>query len=280
VNAEIVPFAFQGRQVRTVMIDGAPWFVVLDLCAILEIQNAADVAAKNLDKDDVAKIYVSSVGQGRKMWATNEPGMYQLILRSNKAGAREFKRWITREVLPSIRKTGQYKHLEPGDKLNADQPFLLPAPKPHRAVFPPEFFIELFRLIGREPVPLSQAPWVAQKVTNLIWKRVEDGVFDVLNAVNPTVRAKSSGKLWRRYKLSQFVAEGPPMEKLVAFVQRCCEAMAAYSRWEPFYAHWAGRYPIKRDLPKEVRVSFADDQQLVFSFRYELAAEESSQKLT
>jgi prophage antirepressor-like protein len=60
MSAAIVPLVFDGRDVRTVIIDGEPWFVVADVCKVLSIQNPRDVVAKNLRKDDVAKIYVSS----------------------------------------------------------------------------------------------------------------------------------------------------------------------------------------------------------------------------
>lgn len=156
-----------------------------------------------------------------------------------------------------------------GEKIAVDIPFLCPLPQSYRSIFPPEFFAELFRLKGKEPVPLPKAPWIAQDTTNLIYQRIEDRVFDTLNQLNPTLRAKSSGKRYRRFKLHQFVADGPPRERLIAFIARCCEAMAAFSRWKSFLEHWNNRYPIRRDLPHELALTFADDSEVVFPFMYE-----------
>ena len=63
MNTELVPFVFDGQAVRIVTINGEPWFVVLDLCEVLGIQNPRDAVAKDLPKHDVTKIYVSSINQ-------------------------------------------------------------------------------------------------------------------------------------------------------------------------------------------------------------------------
>ncbi len=168
MSAELVPFVFNDQQVRTLTINGEPWFNIGDLCAVLGIQNPRDVAAKNLDSDDVAKIYVSSGGQRRKVWFTNEPGLYQLILRSNKSDARAFKRWITHEVLPQIRKTGRFQ---------IDVPFLVPAAQPWIKTFDDDFYANIFRLKGKQPVPLKEAPWLAQLTNDLVYRRLPEGVF-------------------------------------------------------------------------------------------------------
>jgi prophage antirepressor-like protein len=89
--AKLVPFVFDGHTVRIITINGEPWFVVLDVCQVLGIQNPRDAVGKNLPKHDVAKIYVSSTNQGRRMWVVNEPGLYRLILRSNKPDAEKFQ---------------------------------------------------------------------------------------------------------------------------------------------------------------------------------------------
>src|ERR1700747_1903419 len=108
MNAELVAFRFNGRgEVRTIMIRGEPWFVVADVCAILELGNVG-MAIKGLPKADVSKADVRSSGQLRKMSLVNEPGLYRLIFRSKKPEAERFQDWICRDVLPSIRRTGQY----------------------------------------------------------------------------------------------------------------------------------------------------------------------------
>ena len=95
-------------QIRSKIIDGTPWLVAKDLCDYLEL-NDVSKALERLDDDEklTRKFFVS--GQMRSMWLVNESGTYALILRSNKPKAREFRKWITSEVLPTLRKTGRYE---------------------------------------------------------------------------------------------------------------------------------------------------------------------------
>jgi anti-repressor protein len=100
-------FSYQGSQVRTVIQKDHPWFVAKDVCDILGHTNNR-MATERLDEDEkgVSKIY--TLGGEQEMTVINESGLYSLILTSNKPEAKQFKRWITHEVLPSIRKTGVY----------------------------------------------------------------------------------------------------------------------------------------------------------------------------
>ena len=129
-DSALVPFIFDGREVRTVTINGQPWFVVADVCAALELEHTHK-AVKGLRKADLTKIPVSSYGQSRNMLVTNEPGLYRLILRSYKPEAERFQDWICREVLPSIRKTGKYQLDLRG--------WLSSGPKPWTKTFPDRY---------------------------------------------------------------------------------------------------------------------------------------------
>ena len=101
-------FPDTGYDVRTVTIDGEPWFVVADVCKNIGIGNPSD-AAKRLQEDDLDTVEViDSLGRAQQATATNESGLYDLILDSRKPWARDFRRWIVSEVIPAIRKTGQY----------------------------------------------------------------------------------------------------------------------------------------------------------------------------
>lgn len=95
-------------EVRTIMLAGEPWFVAADVCAALEIANGR-AAVKRLDNDERNTVVISDGirGNPRKV-ILNEAGLYSLVLTSRKPEAKEFKRWITHEVIPSIRKTGGY----------------------------------------------------------------------------------------------------------------------------------------------------------------------------
>lgn len=101
-------FDYRNNQVRTIQKEGEAWFVLKDVCSVLGINKTADVASR-LDADEVGRIdLVDSAGRKQEMTITNEPGLYSVILRSAKPEARDFKRWLTHEVLPSIRNTGTY----------------------------------------------------------------------------------------------------------------------------------------------------------------------------
>ena len=102
---------YKNSPVRIVEKDGEPWFVARDVCKVLEITKV-DSAIRNLDADEKGAHTVSTPGGNQEMTIVSEAGLYSLILRSRKPEAKAFKRWVTHEVLPSIRKTGAY--LSPG----------------------------------------------------------------------------------------------------------------------------------------------------------------------
>lgn len=102
---DIQVFDFEDNAVHVVDIDGEPWFVAADVCRVLEIQNPTD-AVKNLDDDEQSRYCLGSGGSDRII--INESGLYNLIFRSRKPEAKKFRKWVTAEVLPSIRKTGMY----------------------------------------------------------------------------------------------------------------------------------------------------------------------------
>lgn len=95
-------------QMRTLTIDGEPWFVGKDVALVLGYERTADAVRKHVDPDDrgVAKMETPSGEQ--EMTIINESGLYSLILSSKLPGAKKFKHWVTSEVLPSIRKTGSF----------------------------------------------------------------------------------------------------------------------------------------------------------------------------
>ncbi|MCG4274467.1 Bro-N domain-containing protein [Acetobacter senegalensis] len=92
---------------RTIMQNGEPWWVLADVCKVLEISKHRD-AASRLDDDERGSVLVDTLGGLQSMTAINESGLYSLILTSRKPAAKRFKKWVTSEVLPAIRKTGGY----------------------------------------------------------------------------------------------------------------------------------------------------------------------------
>lgn len=117
-------FNFKQNEVRTILKDGEPWFVAKDVADILGFRDPY-TATRNLDEDEKLLHTLCVSGQNRQTTLVNEPGLYSLILRSNKPEAKEFKRWITHEVIPSIRKHGAYMTPETLEKTLTDPDFII-----------------------------------------------------------------------------------------------------------------------------------------------------------
>ena len=101
-------FSFNGNQVRTVLINDEPYFVGKDVAEILGYKNARDALYKHVDEEDKLGSRFATSGQNRQMTVINESGLYSLILSSKLPQAKQFKHWVTSEVLPSIHKYGTY----------------------------------------------------------------------------------------------------------------------------------------------------------------------------
>ena len=100
-------FNYNGNEVRTIQKDGEPWWVLKDVCGILGISKYRDTASR-LDEDERGSVRVDTPGGEQEMTVVNESGLYNVILRSDKPEAKPFRKWVTSEVLPSIRKHGAY----------------------------------------------------------------------------------------------------------------------------------------------------------------------------
>lgn len=94
--------------VRTIMIDGEPWFVGKDVAESLGYERTADAIRKHVEEDDKLTRSFADSGQSRQMYIINESGLYSLIFGSKLESAKKFKKWVTSEVLPQLRKTGSY----------------------------------------------------------------------------------------------------------------------------------------------------------------------------
>lgn len=104
----IQSFSYQNNEVRTVEMNGEPWFVLKDVCEVLGIADHK-VTARRLETDEVCQTPLTdSMGRQQETTVINESGLYNVILRSDKPEAKPFRKWVTSEVLPSIRKHGAY----------------------------------------------------------------------------------------------------------------------------------------------------------------------------
>lgn len=100
-------FRFEDNEVRTVIVDGEPWFVARDVALALGFRDSLNFI-RGLDRDQRGTHNVSTLGGGQTVAIVDEAGLYELVLRSRKPSARRFVKWVTREVLPELRKTGLY----------------------------------------------------------------------------------------------------------------------------------------------------------------------------
>lgn len=118
-------FLFNDQQVRTVVRDGEPWFVGKDVADILGYSDTAQAVRKRIDDEDKGVVEMTTPGGKQNMVVINESGLYSLILSSKLPTAKAFKRWVTSEVLPTIRKHGAYMDTDIIEKSLANPDFLI-----------------------------------------------------------------------------------------------------------------------------------------------------------
>ena len=121
---ELTQFTYGDSSLRVVEIDSQPWFVAKDVCGILGLANMHSSLAA-LDEDEKGVHTMDTLGGNQEMTVISEPGLYSLILRSRKPEAKTFKRWVTHEVLPSIRRHGMYATESVVDAMLADPEALI-----------------------------------------------------------------------------------------------------------------------------------------------------------
>ena len=127
----LVPFEFENKTIRVMDIDGEPWFVAADLCAVLEIGNVS-MALRKLDQEDVTLNQIE--GSHRPTNLISESGFYTLVLRSDKPQAKPFQKWATKEVFPTIRKQGAYIAAKLPPQFQAIQDLVLAAAENDRRI--------------------------------------------------------------------------------------------------------------------------------------------------
>ena len=190
---KLAVFSFGNHEIRTVTDEhGEAWFVANDVCAALELMNPHDALAKHVDQEDLAKRDTLTSGGLQKLNHVNESGLYALIFGSRKESAKRFKRWVTSEVLPAIRKNGYYA-------ANATNPAVqerTPAPPSFRAQghdYPSQFLEEDMRNVellaqfaglnhSDKLTLLSRIVWRHDKSFANVITAVRDRVAELANA--------------------------------------------------------------------------------------------------
>ena len=125
-STSIQPFDFEGTQVRTVTYEtGLTWWVLTDVCKALGLSTPSRVSDR-LDPDGVSQTHIiDSMGRDQVATVVNESGLYEVILRSDKPQAKRFRKWVTHDVLPSIRRHGAYMSPEVVERTLADPDYLI-----------------------------------------------------------------------------------------------------------------------------------------------------------
>jgi prophage antirepressor-like protein len=177
--------------VRTITKDGEPWFVAADVCKALDIADTWN-AVNRLDDDEKGLRSIQTPGGEQSMVAVNEAGLYSLILGSRKPEAKDFKRWVTHDVLPSIRKTGKYE-VKPMSQL--------------------EILAEATKALVELDKKTDKAIQLAEKANERVDKAIkifsESGVKDWRQSTNDSVR-----QMCQEYGLSYMVEFGQMYDEL------------------------------------------------------------------
>ena len=121
---EVKLWQYESHDVRTIEKDGEPWWVLSDVCKVLELSSPHKIADR-LDEDEKGRNLIPTHGGNQEMTVINESGLYNVILRSDKPQAKPFRKWVTSEVLPSIRKHGAYMTEETLEEALTSPDFLI-----------------------------------------------------------------------------------------------------------------------------------------------------------
>ena len=118
MNDNLQTWNYESSEIRTVQMNGEPWWVLADVCKVLEISNSRNVSNR-LEADEKGVTLVDTLGGAQQVTIINESGLYAVILRSDKPQAKPFRKWVTNEVLPSIRKHGAYMTGQTPERIKA-----------------------------------------------------------------------------------------------------------------------------------------------------------------
>lgn len=167
-EASLAQFGFEGETLRAVMgEDGMPWFNASDVCKALGYVNAKQTLDDHVDLEDVSKRYTLTRGGKQEANFVNESGLYALIFGSNKPKARRFKRWVTAEVLPALRKSGEFRVQTAADSSAIASGRKRMAQAENEFALNPAFFARLYYALDRR---LGAA--------TLVWYLIDQGGLD------------------------------------------------------------------------------------------------------
>jgi prophage antirepressor-like protein len=221
---DLIPMDFDGNEVSYFLDDqGEPWWPAQGPCVLLgyDKSNISHILGR-LDEDEKElKVITSGRGNAGKQWCVNEPGMFSLILWSEKPEAKTFKRWLTHEVLPAIRKHGRYT-ITDRDIISG---FLSPVFLPWEKRFELDFFQAVCRVYG-QPIPTDDkhSPMVGWFIGKYVYDVLPVVVRAEMDIVNPIVDKKAGT---RKLKLHQLLKEERVKDFLEKRITQLMSVMAS-----------------------------------------------------
>jgi len=188
-----------GRAVRTFGTNDEPWFSAADVCECLDLKNVSQ-SISSLDDDEKGDITINDVaGRPNKCLTVNESGLYALIGKSRKDSAKRFRKWVTGEVLPAIRKTGRYDVQEQARAI-AFKHFLLELPSDWRRTFSDDFLAAALGVYGLDYVKARTQGFLGTWINEYVYNSLVDGLSDELKSRRSAIGSDSS-------KLHQFLKQ-------------------------------------------------------------------------
>lgn len=237
---------------RGFLRDGEPWFVAQDVAAALDYSVAKDMT-RNLDDDEKGGQIVPTLGGDQEMTVINESGLYSAILKSRKPEAKTFKKWVTSEVLPSIRKTGSYT-----------APTAQPTAKPKQPRIKQPSQVKELLLIGKEMAKITGInPHLVMAYTLDAIEQVTDLPASMLAralpavapaevaSLNPTAIGKQLGGL-KAHAVNQMLLKAG-LQRQDGSGWQLTEAGTAFGEMKPFHRNWHSGYNLLW-LPKVVQL--------------------------
>jgi prophage antirepressor-like protein len=229
--SSIQVFEFESQKIRSVIgLDGEPWFVAADVCAVLGIANPSD-ALSRLEDDEKGLGNAETLGGPQQMAIVSESGIWALTFRSRKPDARRLRKWVTKEVIPSIRKTGAYVIPMPMVREAVAKLFVRPTLGAWAKRFPDEFYWHIYRLRGWtwRNMEVNHPQAVATYTIDYVYERIAPGLLDELVKRNP---ANERGS--RKARHHQFLTDNIGHPALERHLYAVLSIMRASPTWGDF----------------------------------------------
>jgi prophage antirepressor-like protein len=271
----LATFTYGEKPVRVVQLEGEPWFVAADVCAVLEIGNPT-MALRSLDDDERALNSIEGIPGGVSVNVISWPGLYSLVLRSRKPEAKKFDRWLRHEVLEQIRKTGSYS-IEP------------PAPAPLAPAMALDPILSMLAVMREDQLKLNQRlaaletcaaadkglvkQWLVRDDSKLKELRLDVESLSVSEAAKAlcgtwetVVALCESGDL-------QWYRKGPKRRIVTASLlryQRSPKALEPVATrtdddgWDAFYQRWAAEFGLHQPVQIKELMRFAEREGLLY----------------